>query len=176
MKNNTETYTNDEEVDWQEVYNQSLPRVFHYFCYKVGDPTAAEELTSITFEKAWKGRANFRKAVGQVQAWLFGIARNVAVDHFRKRSREESLEAIPEPQGVYSFDDDMQRKLDFQWIVTALSQFPEREQELVAMKYGAELNNREISRLTGLSESNVGTILYRVVEKIRIEWEKDHER
>jgi RNA polymerase sigma-70 factor, ECF subfamily len=50
---------------------------------------------------------------------------------------------------------------------------PEREQELIALKYGADLTNREIARLTGLSETNVGSILYRVVRKLRQRWEQD---
>jgi RNA polymerase sigma-70 factor (ECF subfamily) len=163
-------------IDWQDVYNVSLPSIFHYFCYKVGDPIVAEDLTAITFEKAWKHRGSYHEDIGQVQSWLFGIARNVAFDHFRKNSREISLEDGSEFNLVTSFEDDVQRRLDFQSILKSLSQFPDRERELIAMKYGAELTNREIARLTGLSESNVGTILHRVVDKLRIEWEKNHER
>ncbi len=170
------TYPKVEEIDWQDVYDHCLPRIFHYFCYKVGDSIIAEELAAITFEKAWKSRSNFHKDIGQVQAWLFGIAHNVVSDHFRKNSREIPLEELSESSIIPSFDEDIQRKLDFQTILTILSQFPDRERELVAMKYGAELTNREIARLTGLSESNVGTILHRVVVKLRIEWEKNHER
>ncbi len=59
--------------------------------------------------------------------------------------------------------------------MASLNKFPDRERELVALKYGAELTNREIARMTGLSESNVGTILNRVVAKLRNEWEKNHE-
>ena len=164
-----------EEIDWQDVYNQSLPKIFHFFCYKVGEAAAAEELTAVTFEKAWMSRRNFHKANGQVHAWIFGIARNVASDYFRKKKIEIPLEEISEINFSASFEDDIQQKLDFQSILTILNRFSIRERDLIAMKYGAELNNREIARLTRLSESNVGTILYRVVKKIRIEWEKDHE-
>ena len=169
-----ETNSKVEEINWRDVYNQSLPKIFHYFCYKVGDSIIAEDLSAITFEKAWKSRRNFRKD-GQVQAWLLGIARNVASDHFRKKSKEISLNDMSESDLAFQFDDDIQRKLDFQAILAALAQFPNRERELIAMKYGAELTNREIAHMTGLSESNVGTILHRVVVKLRMEWEKYHE-
>ena len=164
------------EIDWQVVYEHSLPKVFHYFCYKVGDPALAEELTAVTFEKAWQSRKNFRKDVGGVHAWLVGIARNVAADHFRQPSRTIPLSEIPEPSTTPAFNDDLQRKLDFQAILEILARFPERERKLVVLKYGAELTNREIARLTGLSESNVGTILHRVVTRIRTEWEQNHAR
>ena len=135
----------------------------------------AEELTALTLEKAWMNRRNFHKDNGQVQAWIFGIARNVSSDYFRKRRHEIPIEEIPELGFSTSVEDDIQRKLDFQLVLAILNQFSVRERDLVAMKYGAELNNREIARLTGLSESNVGTILCRTVKKIRFEWMKNHE-
>jgi RNA polymerase sigma-70 factor (ECF subfamily) len=49
-----------------------------------------------------------------------------------------------------------------------------RERELIALKYGGGLTNREIARATGLSESNVGTILHRVVGRLRARWEDEH--
>ncbi len=165
-----------EEIDWQDAYERFLPRVFHFFCYKVGDPQLAEELTATSFEKAWASRASFRQDRGPLSAWILGIARNVAADHFRRMTREAAWEDAAEIPAPGSVLDDVQRRLDFQRIARRLARFPERERELVALKYGAELNNREIARMTGLTESNVGTILHRVVARLREEWEQDHER
>ena len=53
-----------------------------------------------------------------------------------------------------------------------LGGLPDRERELVALKYGAGLTNRAIARLTGLSESNVGTILHRTVQGLRARWDE----
>jgi RNA polymerase sigma-70 factor (ECF subfamily) len=92
----------------------------------------------------------------------------------RKPFHEVALEEIPEIPESHSLDEDLQRRLDFQIVSKILSTFPARDRELISLKYGAELTNREISRLTGLSESNVGTILSRVVAKLRKEWEQDH--
>ena len=170
------TYPRAAEIDWQNVYISSLPKIYHYFCYKVGNPSVAEDLTANTFEKAWKSRTNFKKDIGEVQHWLLGIAQHVAIDYFRKRSREISLDDLPERSLTLSFEEDLQRKLDFQTIMVLLGQHTDRERELIAMKYGAELTNREIARLTGLSESNVGTILSRVVNKLRMDWEERYER
>jgi len=156
------------------VYDAFLPRLFYFFCYKVGDPQVAEELTAVTFEKAWRSRRGFCKDRGQVQAWLFGIARHVAGDYLRKPFREVALDEMPELSDNPSLDEDLQRQLDFQKVSRILSTFPERDRELISLKYGAELTNREIAGLAGLSESNVGTILSRVVSKLRKEWEQDH--
>jgi RNA polymerase sigma-70 factor, ECF subfamily len=180
MKNTTtmitDVYPKENEIDWQEVYDRFLPHVYHFFCYKVGNPALAEDLTAITFEKAWLGRKNFHEDIGQFHAWMMGIARNVASDHFRKKIREIPLEDNAEQSPMTSLDENLQQKLDFQLILSMLARYSGRERELVALKYGAELTNREIARLTGLSETNVGTILHRVVKKLGTEWEKNHER
>lgn len=166
---------NRKDIDWEEVYSSFVQRIFHFFCYKVGDVQLAEDLTAITFEKAWVSRQNFRKEMGEVAAWLMGIARHVAADHFRRPVREVFLEH-EELTGTGSLDEHVQRQLEFKWIVNRLATYSSREQELVALKYGAELTNRQIAHLTGLSESNVGTILYRVIARLRSEMEYEHER
>ncbi len=165
----------DIEIDWQVVYTESVPRVFHYFCYKVGDIQLAEDLTAATFEKAWKNRNKFKPSIGQPHAWIIGIARNVSADHFRRDHRDLSMEDLPESLEAANKEDEIQKKLDFQIILALLNRYPQRERELINLKYGAELNNRQIAHLTGLSESNVGTILQRVVEKLGKDWEKNHE-
>ena len=170
------TYTLTEEVDWEAAYKEYLPRVYNFFRYRVGDLSFAEDLTADVFEKAWRGRARFRSDLGAFSTWLFTIARNAATDHFRRNGRDVPLEAVRELQDSISLEETTLRKDDFAKLTILLSQLPERERELIALKYGAELTNREIAHLTRLSESNVGTILHRVVEKLRVEMEVDHER
>ena len=170
------TYTLTEEVDWEAAYKEYLPRVYNFFRYRVGDASLSEDLTADVFEKAWRGRARFRRDLGAFSTWLFTIARNAATDHFRHNGRDIPLEAVRELQDPNSLEEITQRKDDFAKLITLLSQLPERERELIAFKHGAELTNREIARLTRLSESNVGTILHRTVEKLRVEMEVNHER
>ena len=165
-----------EEIDWEATYKEHLPRVFNFFRYRVVDRTLAEDLTAATFEKAWRGRSRFRRDLSAFSTWLFTIARNVAIDHFRRNNQEISLEIVREQADPISLEETVQRNHDFARLRALLSQFPERERELVALKYGGRLTNREIARLTRLSESNVGVILYRVVEKLRIEIDVDYER
>jgi len=164
------------EIDWEVAYKEYLPRVYNFFRFRVGDGTLAEDLTSTTFEKAWRGRLRFKRDLGAFSTWLFTIARNVAVDYFRRYEQDLPLDAIREPADSASLEEAVQRNHDFAQLNSLLSQLPVREQELVAFKYGAGLNNREIARLTRLSESNVGIILYRAVEKLRLGMDVSHER
>lgn len=170
------TYTLAEEIDWEATYKEYLPRVYNFFCYHLSDESLAEDLTAATFEKAWRGRLRFRRDLSAFSTWLFTIAHNVATDHFRRKDRELSLETAGEQSDPASLEETVQENQDFAQLVTILSQLPARERELIAFKYGAGLTNREIARLTRLSESNVGTILNRTVEKLRIEMEVNHER
>jgi len=169
-------YNVAEEIDWEAAYREYLPRVYNFFCYRVSDESLAEDLTAATFEKAWRGRSRFRRDLSAFSTWLFTIARNVAVDHFRRRGPDVPLEAVRAHADPASLEETVQHDQDFAQIHFFLSQFPARDRELIAFKYGAGLNNREIARLTRLSESNVGTILNRTVEKLRMEMEVDHER
>jgi len=160
-----------ESINWKDVYDQLLPRVFHFFFYKVGDKLTAEELTSVTFEKVWVNRENYRKDLGAFRFWVFGIAQKVAADHFRRRRHEVPLETVNVPSGQ-NVERDVEAQAEHERLASILHILTERERLLVSLKYGAELNNREIARQTGLSESNVGTILFRAVKKLRKEWEQ----
>lgn len=159
-----------ENANWRQVYDHLLPRVFHFFFYKVGDQFIAEELTAITFEKAWTSRKKYRRDLGAFQFWLFGIAQKVAVDHFRKRKNEIPLDSVNSPSSQ-KVEREIETKADTERLISILKILSDRERMLISLKYGAELNNREIARQTGLSESNVGTILFRAVTKLRKEWE-----
>jgi RNA polymerase sigma-70 factor, ECF subfamily len=169
-------YTLAEEIDWEGAYKEYLPRIYNFFRYRFSDRALAEDLTASTFEKAWRGRSRFRRDLSAFSTWLFTIARNVAIDHFRQRKQSISLDQVGGRADPISLEETVQRNYDFARLSARLSQLTVRERELVAFKYGAGLTNREIARLTRLSESNVGVILFRVVEKLRIEMEADHER
>lgn len=159
------------EVDWDEVYAEQLPRVYNFFRYRVGDGPVAEDLTSITFEKAWRGRNRYRRDLGAFGTWLMAIARNVAVDHYRRRRPEAPLEEAQAVAAVGASPEELaERRSDMERLGGLIAALPERERELIALKYGSELNNREIARLTGLSESNVGTRLHRAVQTLRAQW------
>ncbi len=160
-------------VDWAAVYQEQMPRVYNFFRYRLGDDQTAEDLTAMTFEKAWRGRARYRRDLGAFEAWLFGIARRVAVDHMRRRRHDVSLEDLADPPDPPRPLVEMaQRQEDLARLGLLLAQLPPRERELIALKYGGEMTNRAIAAVTGLSESNVGTILHRTVGKLRDKWEK----
>lgn len=159
-----------DEEHWDALYAEQLPRVYNFFRYRVGDGPVAEDLASLTFEKAWRARRRYRRDLAGFGTWLFVIARNVAIDHFRARRVHAPLEEAAGVPGGATPEELAERRSDFERLGRLLAKLPERERELVALKYGAEMTNRAIAKATGLSESNVGTILHRVVGQLRAEW------
>jgi RNA polymerase sigma-70 factor (ECF subfamily) len=159
------------EPDWDEVYAEQLPRVLNFFRYRLGDTADVEDLTARTFEKAWRSRLGYRRDVAGFATWLLTIARNVAIDHLRSRQRYEPLdvaEAVPSSDNTP--EQQAVQQSEAQRLAALLATLTPRQRELIAMKYGAEMTNRAIARATGLSESNVGTILHRAVEELRGRW------
>jgi RNA polymerase sigma-70 factor, ECF subfamily len=159
------------EPDWEQVYAEQLPRVLNFFRYRIGASADVEDLTARTFEKAWRARDRYRSDLAGFGTWLLTIARNVAIDHLRAHRRYEPLDvaaAVPAPD--YTPEQQAVQQSDAQRLAALLSTLPPRQREVIAMKYGADMTNRAIARATGLSESNVGTILHRAVETLRERW------
>ena len=159
------------ELDWDQIYAEQLPRVLNFFRYRLPHPADAEDLTARTFEKAWRARHRYRRDLAGFSTWLLTIARHVSIDYLRARQRYEPLDsaaAVPSPGRTpeqHAVD-----QSDAQRLAGLLATLEPRQRELIAMKYGADMTNRAIAHATGLSESNVGTILHRAVETLRGRW------
>ena len=161
-----------EGVDWEAVYRQEMPRVFNYFRYRGLERSLAEDLTSTTFEKAWRARDRYRRERAAVSTWLLAIARNVAIDHFRRSRPEVAARRTTRPATTRRRRRRPCAPGSPVGSPSCCATLPERERELLALKYGADVTNRAIATLTGLSESNVGTILHRTVVSLRSRWDE----
>lgn len=161
------------EIDWALAYEELLPKVYHYFCLRIGDRLEAEDLTAATFERAWRDRERYQKDLGTFTNWLFGIARHVAIAHFR---RNEPGHVLAEPDTDVAYrptEEAASRQEEFERLASMLTSLPEREREIFSLKYGAQFTNRSIGKIVGLSESNVGTILHRIVSRLRQQLEDE---
>ena len=162
--------TSAEDINWDSVVNNELPRLYNYFRYRLGDESVADELTSTVLEKAWTKRHRYRKDRAAFSTWLFAIAQNEVITHLRKRGKPLPISAAEEITNETT-ESIVEQAQDIGQLARLLANLAERERELVSLKFGADLNNREISVVTGLSESNVGTILSRVLQRLREQME-----
>lgn len=114
---------------------------------------------------------NFRSCITtSVIAWLFAISKNEVVAYLRKRRNSIPLSMAEKAPGETA-EQILEHSQDLQTLSYLLADLSERERELISLKFGADLNNRQISAIMGLSESNVGTILNRVLQRLREQWE-----
>ncbi len=125
----------------------------------------AEDITAQAFERAYRRRRTFDRRRGEERAWLFGIARNAALDELRRRRRLATL--LTEPADEPASEDSADAALRRTTVLAGLAQLSARERELVGLKFHAGLTNAELASVLGVSESAAGTRLHRVMEKLR---------
>ena len=159
--------TQASSFDWDRIYVALAPRVYNYFRFRMGSHIDVEDLTSRTFEKAWRSRSQYKHDLGGVSTWLLKIAQNVAIDDIRARRDHVSIDDVPPLPTEDSPATDAERASNLARLAALTRALPDRDRDLLALKYGAAANNREIANLTGLSESNVGTLLHRLVQTLR---------
>ncbi len=152
---------------FERLYRSSRDDVFAYVCTLLRDPAAAEDVTALAFERAYRRRRTFDRRRGEERAWLFGIARNAALDELRRRRRLAALVADPEDAAGAGVEDGAEVALRRTAVRSALAGLPARDREVIALKFHAGLRNAELAQVLGISESAAGTLLYRAMEKLR---------
>jgi RNA polymerase sigma factor (sigma-70 family) len=152
------------------LYEEHMAYVFRYINYRVGNRNEAEDLTSVVFEKALAAFHRYDPRKAAPQTWLLTIARNTVTDHLRKSSKRKTM-PLDNAVGVESADpsppEQTERREEYQQLQFCLAALPQREQEIISLKFGGELNNRQIASVVGMSENNVGTIIFRAIGKLR---------
>jgi RNA polymerase sigma-70 factor, ECF subfamily len=150
-----------------ELYERTFPRVYAYVASILQDRAAAEDVTAQAFERAYRKRRSYRPERGSADAWLFGIARNAALDELRRRRRRARLETEPADHEAPGLDDHAEFAVRRESVRRALASLDGQQRDMIALKFAAGLSNAEIGRVLGLSESNVGTRLHRTFTKLR---------
>ena len=149
------------------LYRSSRDDVFGYVCTLLRDRAAAEDVTALAFERAYRRRLTFDRRRGEERAWLFGIARNAALDELRRRRHLASLVADPEDVAGAGVEDGAEVALRRTVVRSALAELSARDREVIALKFHAGLRNAEIAHVLRISETAAGTLLYRAMEKLR---------
>ena len=154
---------------FDELYRTSRDDVYAYVAGLLRDSHAAEDVTALAFERAYRRRRRFDPRRGNGRAWVFGIARNAALDELRRRKRTASLLADPEDVEGADPGDESDAALRRESLRAALARLDLRDRELIALRFFAGLGNGEIAEVLGISPSNAGTRLNRAVDKLRKE-------
>lgn len=146
---------------------QAIRRVYAYVAYRVGDGADAEDVTSSTIERAIRYRKSYDPSRGEAISWLIGIARTCTDDFFRERESAHADSA--ETPALGEMEADTLRRLA---VGEAIGRLPQRERELIALRYGAALRTRQIACLLQMNESAVDVALHRSRERLRAELQR----
>jgi RNA polymerase sigma-70 factor, ECF subfamily len=160
-----------------QLYQEHAHALFNYCLYRVGDATLAEDLTADIFERAWRARRRYDPHRARFSTWLFTIARRRVSDWQRRQGRRRTVDfdeqlpsVLPGPAALVAEAEDRRR------LHRLIRELPGNDQELIAMKFGAGMANRHIAEIVGKSETAVGSALYRLLRKLRRQWEEIDEQ
>ncbi|MDO5516023.1 MAG: sigma-70 family RNA polymerase sigma factor [Clostridium sp.] len=166
----------DKEEYFTQVFDLYYKRIFNYTYYRVNSRTNAEDITSQIFQKSMAKIKTFDNDKAKFEIWLFAIARNTINDYFRKMKIRKlvPLDSIFNMADKAKGPEDIIISRDTNVrLVKALDILNKDERNIIAYKFGAELKNTEIAKIMGLSDSNVGVKLCRIMKKLKKELEKE---
>jgi len=139
-----------------------ISRLYGYVAYRIGDGPDAEDVTSDTLERAMRYRDSYDASRGEPIAWLVGIARRSISDFF---ARPTELE-LPIVEQVA--DDDLETDTARRLVLAeAMSVLSDREREMLALRYGADLTARRIGEMLGLQTHAVEVALQRALGRLK---------
>lgn len=163
-KENTESFG--------KLYDYYFPKVYAFVAAKCSNRDDAEDITGDVFVKVIENLPKFEWRGLPFGAWIFRIARNTLIDYYGKSGKTKTSD-IEEAYGVSEDEEKTsphkkaeQSELEAR-VKEVMKDLSERELQVVQLKFYAQMNNREIMTVTGLSESNVAVVLYRTLKKIK---------
>lgn len=162
---------NPSKKDFSLVYESYQKRLYAFVLKRVSNPQTAEDLTSEIFEKILKSIDDFQWQGITFAAWVFRIARNHIIDYYRKQNKYKGEQSL---DGVVNFVESKLPSVDSQLelfeeeskLYLAIQKLPEEDQYLIYYRFFEELSLRDIAKKTGMSETNIGTKLYRIRKKL----------
>ncbi|MGN6380908.1 MAG: RNA polymerase sigma factor [Gaiellales bacterium] len=136
--------------------------VYAYVAYRIGAGSAAQDVTGEALLRAWRGRSTYDPDRGAPESWVIGIARRVLAE--RSQSPEVLVEQVPDRPDVR---DEQRQSLDRVSIAHAMQQLGDRDRELLALRYGADLSAQQIADLLHIEVNAAEVALSRARGRLR---------
>ena len=164
-----------ETIVVSEIYDRYQRGIFRYLYYRVGDQQTAEDLTSEVFLRMIEKLSNYQGQRTSFQAWLFQIARNLSIDHYRRMSVRKNVqleEEIPGPgwEPLELID----RDLTSEKLSQALGELPDNQRDVIVMRFVVGMPIGEVAEILHKTEDSIKGLQRRALLALReilIEWE-----
>lgn len=141
-----------------------IRQVYAYAAYRLGDGHDAEDVTSEVFERAIRYRRSYDRGKGEPLGWLLGIARRCADDALARRQRPSEEAEADEMAADGSVEEETVRRLT---LSSAMAQLSDRDRELIALRYGAELTAPQIAQMMDAQTNAIEVALHRALARLR---------
>ena len=153
------------------LYEDYYDRIFRYVSFKTGNSLEAEDITAEVFVKMLESIDSFRWQGYQFSSWLFRIAHNLVVDHFRKRGRRHIVALDDAPAAATEYDPDLDRKLDVDISMApvreAMKDLTDLQREVISLRFAAGLSVAETARAVGKKDNAVKALQHAGIKKLR---------
>jgi len=152
-----------------QIYDDYYSIIYRYFFYKTGDKQSTEDLTAETFLKAYINFEKFDDKKAAIQTWLMTLAKNIYTDNYRKYKNQiySPEELLAETPDTTDLEQEFLKADTYKILYKAIGELNEQEKNLIALKYSAELKNKEIALIIGKSERHTAVMLGRTITKLK---------
>lgn len=152
----------------EEMYDAYAPRIYRFLYRRLGDAHLAEDLTGDVFLRALSALRSGRFADDELSAWLFQIARNRLIDHFR-RSPPDAIAAWDETLGdeLEEVGSVIEDALIAEWLRHALSSLSPEQKLVIHLRFGQGLSAMEVADMLGCNAAAVRAMQYRALAALR---------
>ena len=153
----------------EELYLIHFDRIYSYLHMSVGSRHDAEDLTTQTFVKMLESIGRFRWQSAPFSAWLFRIAHNLAMDHFRARRRWQPEEEIPEPAGVEedSAEEQALASIGDASLLELIARLSPEQRQVLTLKFVFRFSNGEAAAILDKTEGAVKSLQHRALATLQ---------
>ena len=152
-----------------KLYDHFAKKIYNYLYYRTYRRDLSEDLASLTFLKALEKLDTFKPDRGPFSAWLYRIAHNALMDHFRAKKGQVSLDDVKEIAGKSDVESDAENRLKWQKLEPFLKKLSPRDRDIILMRVWDGLSYREIGEVLGSSEASCKMAYSRAVRFLRSE-------
>lgn len=149
---------------YAELYDRFVEKIFKYIYYKVGSKSDAEDLTAQVFLKAWEAIGKYRLTERPFSAWLYRIAHNLVVDHFRMRREAVPIDDVTRiDEKEPDLEDLTQRHLTAETLQRAIRRLTSDQQQVIILRFLEGYTTEEVARIMGKGQGAVRTLQHRAL-------------
>lgn len=158
---------NKESTEFISIYEKYFSSIYRFIYYKTYNTEITEDITSQTFLKALENYNKYDSTKGSFSSWLYRIARNLVIDHYRKKNKTVNINDVWELAGNENVEIDVQNKEQHERIKEILKSLPLKQRDIVIMKIWQDMTYKEIAEVLGSTEAGCKMMFSRTMAKIR---------